>query len=228
MEMRRDELPEELSPSEIRYTSGGAVEEIFNSLTHAMGAGLAIAGLVALLIISGEDPSPWKYVSFSIYGATQIMLYLSSAFLHSFAALPRVRYYLAIIDQAFIYLLIAGTYTPVTLLAIRGPWGWTIFAIVWTLALVGVLLRIWVLRGYHLAADLLYVPMGWLIVIAARPLMEAVPINFVVWALAGGLSYTAGVVFYAWHRLPFNHTIWHFFVLAGSICFYVAFTLHLA
>ncbi|NBB91237.1 MAG: hemolysin D, partial [Spirochaetes bacterium] len=126
------------------------------------------------------------------------------------------------------YLLIAGTYTPVMLLAIRGPWGWTMLGVVWGLALIGVMLRIWVLRGYHLAADLLYVPMGWLIVIAARPLMEALPTNFVIWALAGGLSYTVGVVFYAWNRLPFNHTIWHFFVLAGSVCFYVAFTLHLA
>jgi hemolysin III len=222
------ELPEQLKPSEIRYHSGGAVEEIFNSLTHAMGAGLAIAGLVALLIITGEDPSPWKYVGFSIYGATQIMLYMSSALLHSFAALPRVRYYLARVDQAFIYLLIAGTYTPVTLIAIRGGWGWTIFGIVWALAAVGVTLRFTVIREHNLAADLLYVPMGWIIVIAARPLMQVVPPGFVAWALAGGLAYTVGVGFYAWHRLPFNHVIWHFFVITGSVCFYVAFTLHLA
>ncbi|MFP4068246.1 MAG: PAQR family membrane homeostasis protein TrhA, partial [Spirochaetaceae bacterium] len=223
-----DRLPEQLAPSEIRYHSGGAIEEIFNSLTHAMGAGLAIAGLVALLIITGEDPSPWKYIGFSIYGATQIMLYLSSALMHSFAALPRVRYYLRIVDQAFIYLLIAGTYTPVTLIAIRGAWGWTIFGIVWALATAGILLKTLVFREPHVATDLLYIPMGWLIVVAARPLMQVVPVSFVVWALAGGLAYTVGVAFYAWQRLPFNHTIWHFFVLAGSICFYVAFTMHLA
>jgi len=223
-----DKLPEQLSPSQIRYRSGGAVEEIFNSLTHAIGAGLAIAGLIALMIITGEDPSPWKYVGFSIYGATQIMLYLSSALMHSFAPLPRVRYYLRAFDQAFIYLLIAGTYTPVTLIAIRGAWGWTVFGIVWGLAVLGIILKTVIITTPHLATDLLYVPMGWLIVIAARPLMEAVPTPFVLWAIAGGLAYTVGVAFYAWERLPFNHTIWHFFVIAGSVCFYVAFAMYLA
>ena len=223
-----DKLPEELKPSEIRYPSGGAIEEIFNSLTHAMGAGLAIAGLVALLILTGRDPSPWKYVGFSIYGTTQILLYVSSALMHSFAPLPRVRYYLRAFDQSFVYLLIAGTYTPVTLVAIRGAWGWSIFGIIWGLAAVGVILKSFIITRPHLATDLLYVPMGWLIVIAARPLMQAVPLGFVVWALAGGLSYTVGVAFYAWERLLFNHTIWHFFVLGGSVCFYVAFTLYLA
>jgi hemolysin III len=223
-----DQLPRELSPSQIRYHSGGAVEEIFNSLTHAMGVGLAIAGLVALILITNDDPSPWKYVGFSIYGTTQILLYLSSALMHSFAPLPRVRRYLRNLDQAFIYLLIAGTYTPVTLIAIRGAWGWTIFGIVWGLAAAGIILKTVVITRPHLATDLLYVPMGWLIVIAARPLMRVVPPAFVAWALAGGLAYTVGVVFYAWERLPFNHTIWHFFVIAGSVCFYVAFAVHLA
>jgi hemolysin III len=112
----------ELRPSEIQYESGGAIEETFNSITHAIGAGLAIAGLTALMMLTEMNPSPWKYASFLVYGVSQILLYLSSALVHSFASLPRIRYYLRIVDQSFVYLLIAGTYTPVTLLVMRGPW----------------------------------------------------------------------------------------------------------
>lgn len=220
--------PTELRPSEIDYESGGAIEEIFNSITHAIGAGLAIAGLTALIMLTNLDPSPWKYASFIVYGVSQILLYLSSAFVHSFAALPRVRYYLRIVDQSFVYLLIAGTYTPVTLLAMRGPWGWTVFSIIWFFAAVGIILKSTVFKTHHIITDLLYIPMGWTIVVAIRPLLRLAPTGFLVWCLIGGLFYTGGVVFYAWKRLPFSHTLWHLCVIGGSVSFFMGFSLYLA
>ncbi len=226
--MNSDIIEHELRPSEIRYESGGPIEEIFNSITHAIGAGLSIAGLTALIMLTNENPSPWKYASFITYGVSQLLLYLSSSLMHSFAALPRIRYYLRIVDQAFIYLLIAGTYTPVTLIILRGPWGWTIFGIVWGVALVGILLKTIVFRTPHIATDLLYIPMGWIIVIAVGPMLRLSPPGFLLWGLIGGLCYTVGVVFYASKRLPFAHTIWHLFVIGGSVSFFMGFSLYLA
>jgi hemolysin III len=223
-----NELPEELAPSEIRYESGGAIEEVFNSITHAIGAGLSIAGLVALIMLTNQDPDPWKYVSFSVYGASQIMLFLSSALLHSFASLPRIRYYLRIIDTAFIYVLIAGTYTPLGLVAMRDSVGWIVFGIIWGLAIVGIVMKSVVVKDRHIITDLLYVPMGWLILPFFRPILESTTTGFVVWALIGGICYTVGVGFYAWKKLPFSHTIWHLFVIAGSFSFFMAYSVHLA
>lgn len=223
-----NELPSELAPSQIHTEAGGAVEEILNAITHAVGAGLSIAGLVALLVLSGADPSPWKYVSFSIYGASQILLFLSSAFMHSFAAFPRVQRVLGIFDRIFIYVLIAGTYTPVCLIAMRGNWGWVIFAVIWGLAILGITLKSTVLRDSSMIGDLLYVPMGWLVVLVSRPLIESTPPGFIVWMMIGGLCYTVGVVFYAWKKLPFAHVVWHLFVIGGSVSFFMGFALHLA
>ncbi len=223
----REDFPAELSPGEIRYESGGAVEEILSSISHAMGAGLAVAAMIILLILTGAEPSPWKYVSFTVYGVSQIILYLSSAFLHGFAPFPRIRSRLGRIDHASIYLLIAGTYTPVALTVLRGPWGWTIFGIIWTLALTGMVSKLWIMKKLPIAFDFLYLPMGWLIVIALKPLSGLVSGGFFLWALIGGLSYSIGFIFYAWKKLPFAHLIWHFFVLAGSIAFFIAFALYL-
>lgn len=222
------QLPEELPPSEIRYESGDAIEEIFNSLTHAMGAGLSVAGLVALIMLTNMRPDPWKYIGFSVYGVSQILLYSSSALMHSFAALPRIRYYLRIVDQAFVFLLIAGTYTPMTLTAMRGPWGWSIFGVVWTVAVVGILLKTLVFRTRHIITDLLYIPMGWIVIIAIRPMLQMVPMGFIRWMIAGGLCYTGGVVFYLMKRMRFSHTVWHLFVMGGSICFFMGYSVYLA
>lgn len=224
-----DSIPSgELRPSEIKYESGGAIEEIFNSITHAIGAGLAIAGLTALIMLTNMDPSPWKYASFIVYGVSQILLYLSSALVHSFASMPRVRYYLRIVDQSFVYLLIAGTYTPVTLLALRGPWGWTVFGVIWGFALIGIILKSTIYKSHHIITDLLYIPMGWVIIFAIRPLLDMAPSGFLMWALVGGLFYTGGVVFYASRRIPFSHTIWHLCVIGGSVSFFMGFSLYLA
>jgi hemolysin III len=223
-----DDLPREVPPSQIRYASGGAVEEIFNSITHAVGAGLAIAGLVALMIIVRNDPSPWKYAGFSIYGASMILLFLGSAVMHSFAAMPRVRRVLLILDQAFIFVLIAGTYTPICLIAIRDSWGWVIFGIVWAMAALGIVLKATVFQKETLKTDIVYLPMGWLIVLVFRPIVAATSTAFIAWALIGGACYTVGIVFYAWRKLPFSHVIWHLFVIGGCVSFYLAYALHLA
>lgn len=222
------DLPREILPSQIRYGSGGAVEEILNGLSHAIGAGLSIAGLVVLLVISSEDPTPWKYVSFSIYGASQILLFLSSAFMHSFAAFPRVRRALLVFDRAFIFVLIAGTYTPIALILMRGNGGWLVFGIIWGLALVGVVVKAVLYREDKLVTDLVYLPMGWLVVVFFRQVLESTPPELILWMVIGGVSYTVGVVFYAWQKLPFGHVVWHLFVLAGSISFFLGFALHLA
>jgi hemolysin III len=221
-------LPQEIPPSQIRYDSGGAVEEIFNSLTHAIGIGLSIAGLAVLLVLTSFDPSPWKYVSFSVYGASQILLFLSSALMHSFAALPRVRHVLRIIDQSFIFVLIAGTYTPVSLVAMRGTTGWVVFGVIWGLAVVGILIKTVFVPRPSLLTDLIYLPMGWLIVVAFSSVSEATAPGFLTWALVGGICYTGGVVFYAVKKIPFGHVVWHLAVLGGSICFFFAFALYLA
>jgi hemolysin III len=222
------DLPRELAPSQIRTSSGGAIEEIFNSITHAIGAGLSIAGLVALLVLTGDDPSPWKYVSFSIYGASQILLFLSSAIMHSFAAMPRVRRVLSVFDRIFIYVLIAGTYTPVCLIALRDTVGWTIFGIIWGLAAVGIIMKTVVIREDKLWTDLLYVPMGWLVAFVFRPVLESTPPGFVLWLVIGAICYTAGVGFFAWRKLPYSHVVWHLLVIGGSISFFMGFALHLA
>ncbi len=221
-------LPAEVKPSEVNYESGNAIEEIFNSLTHAVGAGLAIAGLSVLIAMTHRDPSPWKYIGFSIYGASTILLFLSSALMHSFAVLPRIRAALRAIDQAFVFVLIAGTYTPVTLIAMRGQVGWLVFGIIWALAIIGILVKTLLPARYANYTDLMYLPMGWLIVFAFRPMVTATSPAFAAWTLVGGGLYTLGVLFYAWKRLPFNHVIWHLFVIAGSVMFFFGYGLHLA
>ncbi|MFW5975904.1 MAG: PAQR family membrane homeostasis protein TrhA [Alkalispirochaetaceae bacterium] len=205
-----------------------AVEEIFSSLTHAIGVGLSIAGLVILLILTSRDPSPYKYISFTVYGVSQILLFSSSGLIHGFFAMPKLRYYLRIVDQAFVYLLIAGTYTPITLISMRGPWGWGIFVTVWTLALAGILLKTLVFKKKHIVTDLLYLPMGWIILFTFRPLLRMAPPGFVLWLLIGGACYTVGVIFYLWKRLPGSHVIWHLFVLGGNVSFYLGYALHVA
>jgi hemolysin III len=196
-------------------------EELANVITHMIGAALGVAGLSALMVGAWRHGDAWRIVSFSIYGATLVLLYLASVFYHG-ARSPRVKHILRLFDHAAIYLLIAGTYTPFTLVSLRGSWGWTIFGLVWGLAISGIILNVFFFGRLGFVSLVLYLLMGWLVVIAVKPVMDAVSVRGLLWLVAGGLSYTLGVVFFLWHRLPFSHTIWHFFVLAGSIFHYFA------
>jgi hemolysin III len=215
--------------SETRQTAiTHSVEEKLNSLTHGIGTGLSIAGLVFLLVLTGMNSGgAVRYTAFTLYGAFQILLYLSSSLTHQFTDRPAVHKPLRIIDQAAVYLLIAGTYTPVALVAMKGAWSWAVFGIIWALAAAGILMKTVFMRGRNILSDLLYVPMGWLILIAMKPLKAMAPDGFVQWTMLGGALYTGGIVFYLLKRLPFSHVIWHLFVLAGGVSFYLGFALYL-
>ena len=192
-------------------------EEIVNAILHGIGAGLSIAALVVLVIFANQYGDVWHIISFSIFGATLIILYLASTLYHSF---PKGKWknILHVIDHSSIFLLIAGTYTPVTLTALRGPWGWSIFGVVWGIALLGIILKVFWMGKLKFLSVGLYVVMGWLIVIAVRPLIDSLNTISLIFLVAGGLCYTIGIVFYIWRRLKYSHGIWHLFVLAGSIC----------
>ncbi|MEI6777543.1 MAG: hemolysin III family protein [Chloroflexales bacterium] len=200
-------------------------EIIANAVTHGIGTALAIAGLAILVAFASLHGDAWHVVSASIYGATLIFLYLFSTLYHSVLG-PRVSHVLRIFDHAAIFLLIAGTYTPFTLVTLRGPLGWTLFGIVWGMALFGVSFQTTLLRR-HVGISLgLYIGMGWAVIVAARPLMEALPMPGMILLASGGLAYTFGVIFYVWHRLPYHHAIWHLFVLAGSVLHFFAILLY--
>ncbi len=191
-------------------------EEIANSITHGIGTGLSIAALVILVILASQKGDPWKIVGFSIYGASLFLLYLISTLYHGFTNI-NVKKFFRVLDHSAIFLLIAGTYTPITLTVMRGPWGWTIFGIVWGLAILGILLKILFFKKFDKLSVVLYILMGWMVVIAIKPLIIMLPFASLVWLAIGGVLYTAGVIFYAWQRLPYHHVIWHVFVLGGSI-----------
>lgn len=188
--------------------------------THALGAALAIAALVVMVIRS--EGEAFRTVSSAVFGGTLVLLYTSSALYHTVTT-PRKKSVLQAMDHACIYLLIAGSYTPLTLVSLRGPWGWSLFGVVWFLALAGVLLKA-LCRGRRDTwwSTALYIGMGWIAVVAMGPMLRALPPAGVAWLVAGGLCYSLGVIFFSWRRLRFNHAIWHLFVLAGSACHVVA------
>jgi hemolysin III len=192
-------------------------EHIANAITHGIGFGLSIACLVLLVVFASLRRGAWEVVSCSVYGATLVMLYLASTLYHSIH-MPRVRRVLNIIDHAAIYLLIAGTYTPYLLVPLRGPLGWSLFGVVWGIAILGIVFQALFIHRFKMLSTLSYVAMGWMVVATIVPLLNTLPLMAVVWLAIGGLCYTLGVVFYAWKRLKFAHAIWHFFVLAGSLC----------
>ncbi|GAB4578337.1 MAG: hemolysin III family protein [Anaerolineales bacterium] len=205
-------------------------EELANSITHGVGIVLSIAGLSVLTSFASVFGSAWHIVSCSIYGATQILLYTASTLYHSIPY-PRAKAILRTFDHAAIFLLIAGTYTPFTLVSLRGPWGWTIFGVVWAIAIVGILLRAWWMRGTLMKQKAIwrvlpYIGMGWIAVIAIKPLFEAIAPGGIALIIAGGLAYTLGSVFYVWKKLPYHHAIWHVFVMAGSAFHFFAVLLY--
>lgn len=201
-------------------------EELFNSITHGIGTLLSMAALVILVVIAVRRLDVIAVVSFAIYGASLLILYLSSTLYHSLTA-PRAKAVFRVLDHASINLLIAGSYTPITLLALTPGWGWSLFGIVWGLALLGILLAVTGLEKTRRISMALYILMGWLVIVALRPMLAMVPAGLLVFLLAGGLFYTVGILFYAVKKIPFNHGIWHLFVLGGSICHFTGFLLYL-
>ena len=195
--------------------------ERFNSITHLVGTVFALAGLVVLVVVAARQGDPWKIVSFSLYGATLFALYGSSTLYHSLRG--RAKTVFRKLDHLAIYLLIAGTYTPFMLVTLRGGWGWSLFGVVWGLALVGMALEFLPRRGARVLSVAIYFLMGWLVLIALGPLWNALPHTGLVWLVAGGLFYTVGAVFYAVDtKLRHAHGIWHLFVMAGSASHYIA------
>jgi hemolysin III len=197
-----------------RYTPG---EEVTNTVLHGVGLGLAIAACAVLVVLVGIYGNAWYSVSFSIYGATLVLLYLSSTLYHGFYA-GRAKRLLRIFDHSAIFLLIAGTYTPITLITLRGRLGWTVFGIIWGIAAAGVVGKAFWAHRFAVLSTVLYLIMGWLAVIVIRPLLAHLGTASLVFLGLGGLFYTMGTVFYLWHDLKFHHAVWHLFVLAGSIC----------
>lgn len=201
-------------------------EEIANSVTHGIGAALSVAGLTLLVVLAAIYGDVWRVVSFSIYGSSLVVLYLASTLYHSFQN-PRVKRVFRILDHASIYLLIAGSYTPFLLVSMRGVWGWALFGVVWGLAVMGVAFKVFFIGRFEVLATAAYVLMGWLAVIAFKEMLVRVPPGGVTLLMAGGITYTAGVIFYAWEKLPFNHAIWHLFVLGGSMFHFFAVLLYI-
>lgn len=196
-----------------KYTKN---EEIMNALTHGIGAGLSIAGLVILVVFASMQGDAWKIVASAIYGASMIVLYTASTLYHSLSktkAAPKLNMF----DHISIYYLIAGSYTPFMLVNLRGGWGWSIFGVVWACAIAGTVLKIIYGNKLRKVSTIIYLAMGWLIIIAIYPFVKNVETGGIILVVLGGLSYTIGVIFYKWKSLPFNHAIWHLFVLAGTV-----------
>jgi hemolysin III len=201
--------------------------ERFNGYSALAGAILAVAGAAVLIVLGALKADPWRIVSFSVYGATLIVLYIASTLYHSTRG--RAKDVLRKLDHCAIYLIIAGTYTPFALVTLNGPWGWTLFGAVWGLALLGIVQELWLSRGERVASIVIYLLMGWIALVAVVPLFKALSWAGFAWLVAGGLAYTGGLVFYAYDkRFRHWHGIWHLFVLAGSALHYVAIVLFVA
>ena len=195
--------------------------EKFNAVTHLVGAVIALAGAVVLVVLAALDGDPWKIVSVSIYGLTLVLLYTFSTLYHSVRG--RAKNVLRELDYQSIYLLIAGSYTPFCLVTLRGPWGWSLFAVVWGLAVLGCLQELGPRSEARILSVVLYVVMGWVALAALIPLVQALGPTGFAWVAAGGLFYTIGIVFYALDtRITHAHGVWHLFVMAGSATHYVA------
>jgi hemolysin III len=196
-------------------------EELANSLTHGLGAVLSVAGLVLLMVYAGLHGDGWHVVSTAIFGTTLVLLYTASTLYHSLRG-ERLKQRLQKFDHAAIFLLIAGSYTPFLLVTLRGPWGWSLFGVIWALAVAGVTLKFWLAGRFRVVSTLIYLAMGWLVLVAIKPLVATLPAGGMKLLVAGGLWYTGGAAFYLWKRLPYHHAIWHLCVLGGSACHWAA------
>lgn len=201
-----------------RYSLG---EELANSITHGIGLAASVAAAPVLIVTAARAHDPWRVVAASAFAATLLLLYLASTLYHALPGhvLRRAKEVFRRLDHAAIYLLIAGTYTPFVLVSMRGPWGWWLFGVVWGLAALGVTLKsVFGAGRLPLVSTTLYVGMGWLVLVAVRPLLAHVPAGGIIWLFSGGVMYTTGVIFFALDRHRYMHAVWHLFVLAGSAC----------
>lgn len=197
-------------------------EELYHSITHGIGVVLAIAGLAVLVLPALQQDDAWRVISFSIYGGSLTLLYLASTLYHSFRD-EQIKLFFRHFDHLSIFLLIAGTYTPVVLICLRGIWGWTLFGLIWAVAVGGMIYELLFLGRYRWITVTIYLGMGWLAVIAVKPMITVVPLGLLWWLLAGGLFYTGGVVFYVRKQMRYHHVLWHIFVLFGSACHFLGF-----
>ena len=201
--------------------------ERFNAYTHLVGTLLALAGAAVLIVLGAMKQDVWKIVSFAIYGASLVMLYSASTLYHSTRG--RLKAFFRKLDHTAIYLLIAGSYTPFTLVTLRGPWGWWLFGVIWVLALLGILQEFWLGKRTRVLSLIIYVLMGWIALVAVMPLVDTLSLAGFAWLAAGGLAYTAGIVFYAYDKkFTHWHGIWHLFVIAGSALHYCAILFYVA
>lgn len=200
-------------------------EEFANSITHGFGIILAIAGLGVLTAFASVHGSARHIVSVSIFGGMLILMYTASTLYHSVRT-PRAKAILQVLDHCAIFLLIAGTYTPFTLVTLQGPWGWSLFGVIWGLALLGIGFELSALRRYRMVSLGLYLGMGWSVVAAIKPMLAGIAPGGLILLIAGGLSYTVGILFYRLRRLRYHHAIWHLFVLAGSTLHFFAILFH--
>lgn len=196
------------------------LEEILNAVTHGIGTVLAVIGFAVMLLVY-NDGGTWHLVSCIIYGISMVLLYLASTLYHSFTN-EKLKALFKFIDHAAIYILIAGNYTPFALIPLHGSLGWTIFGVIWTIAAVGVVFQMFYVKRFRIFGTVCYLLMGWFAVVMVQPLLSTLPIEAIYWLIGGGLFYTVGAVFYLVKCIPYNHAIWHLFVLAGSAAHFVA------
>jgi hemolysin III len=198
--------------------------ELANAITHGAGAVASLAGGVVLIAAAAMYGDAWKVVGSAVFATTLVLLYTASTLYHASRS-PKARARLKVFDHCAIYLLIAGTYTPFTLLGLRGGWGWSLFGVAWGLAVAGVVFKLFFTGRFPRVSTGIYLGMGWMVIVAAVPMLEALSPRTIAWLVAGGLAYTGGTVFYH-NRRPYAHAVWHLFVLAGSVCHYLAVATH--
>lgn len=196
-------------------------EETLNVATHGFGLLMSVVALVVLVVKASLNGDALDIVSVAIYGASLVVLYFASTAFH-LVRNQKTRNKLNIFDHASIYLLIAGSYTPIVLITLRGPWGWSMFGVVWGLAVAGVILKIFFTGRFNFISTILYLMMGWVIIIAISPLVKAFSFEGLMWLFSGGMFYTIGSIFFLINKIPYNHAVFHVFVLAGSICHFIA------
>lgn len=206
------------SASELRSTTG---EEIANAITHGIGAVLSLVGLVTMVVLAALHGGVWQLIGCSIYASSLLILYVISTLYHSLTHAGAKRVF-QILDHCSIFLFIAGSYTPFLLVNLHGGWGWSLFGVVWGIAVLGIIFKILYIGRDEIVSVIVYITMGWLIMVAIKPLMEHITHQGLDLLVVGGLFYTVGVVFYALEKLPYNHSVWHVYVMAGSACHYFA------